>query len=193
MAVAGAVSVAMAVGVTVAGGLGDRLEEPAEPQPHFGGGGRLARVAAAEDHVLHLVAAEALGALLAHHPCDGVGDVALAAAVGSDNRGDALIEGEFRSIGERFETVNLEPLQAHAWYPNPHRKTLRVSEDWLGFNQTNRPILRTLVFTNAVETAPRFETVASVTRPSYSDKRQTAAAISWGCCPSMRLRLIRAC
>ena len=66
-------------------GVGVADQHAAEPQSHFGGRRRLSRVAAAEDDVLHLVAAQALGALLAHHPGDGVGDVALAAAVGSDD------------------------------------------------------------------------------------------------------------
>ena len=35
---------------------------------------------AAEDHVLHLAAPEGLGALFAHDPEDGVGDVGLAGA-----------------------------------------------------------------------------------------------------------------
>src|SRR5580765_7479168 len=60
--------------------LGDLLPEAAETQPHFRGGRRLARVAAAEDDVLHPLAAQALGALFAHDPRDRVGDVALAAA-----------------------------------------------------------------------------------------------------------------
>ena len=67
-----------------------RQRQAGEAEAHFGGGAGLARVAAVEDDVLHLVAAQALGALLAKHPGDGVGDVALAAAVGADNRGDAL-------------------------------------------------------------------------------------------------------
>jgi len=89
------------------------VQKAAEPQPHFGGGRRLPRVAAAEDHVFHLVAAQALRALLAHHPRDGIGDIALAAAVRTDDRGHALIEGELGPIGERFEAVDFEALQAH--------------------------------------------------------------------------------
>ena len=54
----------------------------------------LRRIAAVEDHVFHLVAAQALRALLAHHPGDGVGDVALAAAIRADDRRDALVEGQ---------------------------------------------------------------------------------------------------
>jgi hypothetical protein len=55
----------------------------------------------------HLVAAQALGALLAHHPRDRVGDVALAAPVGPDDRRDALVERELGPIGKRFEAVDL--------------------------------------------------------------------------------------
>jgi hypothetical protein len=107
------VSVGVRMAVSVEAGLGrkrraaDRLQEAAESQPHFGGGRRLACVAAAEDDVLHLVAAQALGALLAHHPRDRVGDVALAAPVGPDDRRDALVERELGPIRKRFEAVDL--------------------------------------------------------------------------------------
>ena len=103
--------------------IGDRgfLDRPwrqgqaGEAEAHFGSRARFARVAAAEDDVLHLVAAQALGALLAEHPCDGVGDVALAAAVGADNRGDAFIEGKLRAIGERLKSGDLEAFEAHTY------------------------------------------------------------------------------
>jgi hypothetical protein len=42
-----------------------RHDHVAQAEPDFGRSGRLARVGSAEDHVLHLVAAQALGALLA--------------------------------------------------------------------------------------------------------------------------------
>ena len=70
-------------------GRRDSRRHPGQLQPHFGGRRRLARVAAAEDHVLHAIAAQALGALLAEHPGQRIDDVALAAAVGPDDRGDA--------------------------------------------------------------------------------------------------------
>ena len=66
---------------------------------------RLAGVGALEDDILHLAAAEGLGALLAEHPADGVGDVALAAAVGPDDGGDAGLETEGGVVGEAFEAV----------------------------------------------------------------------------------------
>ena len=43
---------------------------------------------AAEDHVLHLGAAELAAVLLAHDPADGVGDVGFTAAVGADDGGN---------------------------------------------------------------------------------------------------------
>src|SRR6185295_17676940 len=77
---------------------GDGRRHAAEPQTDFSGRGGLARIAAAEDDVFHLVAAQTLGALLAHHPRDGVGDVALAAAVRSHDRSDATIESQFGTV-----------------------------------------------------------------------------------------------
>ena len=84
----------------------DGFQKAAESQPHFRRSRRLARVAAAEDDVFHLVSAQALGALLAHHPRDRVGDVALAAPIRTNGRRDALVEGELGSIGKRFEAVD---------------------------------------------------------------------------------------
>src|SRR5262245_31190122 len=65
----------------------------AQAQSDFSGRARLPGIAAVEDDVLHLVAAEALRTLLAKHPGDGVGHVALAASVGADDGGDAFVEG----------------------------------------------------------------------------------------------------
>ena len=67
--------------------------------------GRPARVRPLEDDVLHLPAAERLRALLAQDPPDGVGDVGLAAPIGTDHGGHAGLEMEGRGIGERLETV----------------------------------------------------------------------------------------
>src|SRR4029453_9292979 len=72
----------------------------AQPNPDLCGRRRLARVTAGEDHVLHVFAAQGLGALLAKHPGDRVDHVALAATVGTDNGRDPFIEREFGSIRE---------------------------------------------------------------------------------------------
>src|SRR5581483_1170697 len=96
MAIAVAIAIAVPIAVRAVGD--ELLVEAVELQLHFGGGGRLARVAAVEDDVLHLVAAQALGALLAHHPRDGVGNVALAAPIRADNGGHTRVERELRPI-----------------------------------------------------------------------------------------------
>ena len=74
---------------------------------------RLAQLRAGEDDVLHPPAAQALGALLAEHPGDGVGQVALAAAVGADDGGHAAAEGQPHRVDERLEPRDLETLQLH--------------------------------------------------------------------------------
>src|SRR5262249_4145265 len=86
------------------------FHEAVEAQPHLGRRRRLPRVAAAEQHVFHPLAAQALRALLSHHPRDRVGHVALAAAIRTDDGGHAMVEGELRAIGERLEAVDFETL-----------------------------------------------------------------------------------
>ncbi len=59
---------------------------------------------AGEDDVLHLAAAKGLGALLAHHPGQGVHHIGLAGAVGAHHGGDAGFEFEGRRRSERLES-----------------------------------------------------------------------------------------
>src|SRR5205085_4413199 len=61
----------------------------------------------------HLLAAQTLGGLLAQHPSNGINDVAFAAAVGPDDRGDAAVEIEFGFVGETLEAVCDEAFQDH--------------------------------------------------------------------------------
>ena len=104
---------------------GDRLHDATETETHLGRRARLARVTAVEDDVLHLLAAQALGALLAHDPRDRVGDVALAASIGTDNGRHALVEGKLRPVREGLEPVDLEFFQTHEQTP-PRRRTAHV-------------------------------------------------------------------
>ncbi len=62
----------------------------------------------AEDHVLHFRPPEGLGALLAQHPEDGVGDIRLAGAVGADNGGDIVTEADQGLIREGFEALQFQ-------------------------------------------------------------------------------------
>ena len=52
-----------------------RDDDVAETETHFRSAGGLARIGAAEDDVFHLVAAQALGALLAEYPRQRIGHV----------------------------------------------------------------------------------------------------------------------
>jgi hypothetical protein len=86
---------------------------PRQLQLHLGGAGRLPRIAAAEDDVLHPIAAQALRALLAEHPGERVHDVALAAAVRPHDGGDAVVEGQLGTVGKALEAGDFETLQPH--------------------------------------------------------------------------------
>ena len=68
---------------------GQRAVAVVDRQLHLGAAERPASRGAGEDDVLHLAAAEGLGALLAHHPGERVDDVRLARAVGPDDAGHA--------------------------------------------------------------------------------------------------------
>ena len=82
-------------------------------QRDLGAAERRAAGGAGEDDVLHLAAAQRLGALLAHHPGQRVDDVGLAGAVGTDDAGDARLELEGRRGGEGLEPAEGQALQVH--------------------------------------------------------------------------------
>ena len=67
----------------------------------------------AEDDVLHLGAPEALGALLAHDPADGVGDIGLAGAVWPHDGRDVLTEVQHRLIREALEALDFQSPKVH--------------------------------------------------------------------------------
>ena len=64
-----------------------------------------------EDDVLHLAAAQRLGALLTHHPGERVDDVGLAGPVGAHDAGDPGFELERRRGGEGLEALEREALE----------------------------------------------------------------------------------
>ena len=73
-----------------------------------------AGLGSAEDDVLHFArAAQLLGAGLAHDPADGVGDIALARAVGPDNAGNTLADGQAGLVRKAFEALDLKFFQTH--------------------------------------------------------------------------------
>ena len=62
----------------------------------------------AENNVLHLGTAQALGALFAHDPADGVGDIGLTGAVGAHDGGDVLAEVQDRLVREGLEALDFQ-------------------------------------------------------------------------------------
>src|SRR5215467_7514784 len=84
-----------------------------EDEPDLGQSNRLARSRAMEDDVFHLLSAERLGALLTEGPTDRIGDVRLAATVGTHDARDA---GEDLHLGlfcERLEALDDDLFEAH--------------------------------------------------------------------------------
>ena len=68
----------------------------------------VALLRAAEDDILHLGTAELAAVLLTHNPADGIGNVGLTAAVGTDDGGNILAEVQYRLLGKGFKTLNFQ-------------------------------------------------------------------------------------
>ena len=75
--------------------------------------GRLSGSRPAEDHILHLGAAQALHRLLAEYPLDGVADIAFSAAVRPDDHGDPVIKGQLCAVGEGLKSLHFHRFQLH--------------------------------------------------------------------------------
>ena len=90
----------------------------AEGDVHFRHADGLARRAAIEDDIFHRAAAELLGALLAQHPADRIGDVGLATAVRTDHAGHAAAEFHQRTVDKRLESLDFELLEEHPCSPS---------------------------------------------------------------------------
>ena len=78
-----------------------------EDEGHVGHAERRSLVGAGEDHVLGL-AAPKRPTLFPERPAEGVGQVALAGAVGSDDRADPPAELDDCPLGERLEALEPE-------------------------------------------------------------------------------------
>ena len=71
----------------------------------------LALVGSVEDDFLHRAAAQGLGALLAQHPGDGLGQIALAATVRPDDRRDPGREVTHHRLDEGLEAVDFQAFE----------------------------------------------------------------------------------
>ncbi|GGQ92753.1 hypothetical protein GCM10010195_55860 [Kitasatospora griseola] len=92
---------------------GQRAVGVVDGEADFGAAERGASAGPREDHVLHLAAAQRLGALFAHHPGQCVDHVGLAGAVGADHAGDAGFEAQRGRRGEGLEPAQGQALQVH--------------------------------------------------------------------------------
>jgi hypothetical protein len=84
-----------------------------EGELDLGGGRGAPAVAAGENDILHGRAAHGRGALFAQDPHDGVGDIALAAAVGPDDHRDTGFEEQLGLPRERLEALHAQRAQVH--------------------------------------------------------------------------------
>jgi hypothetical protein len=75
-------------------------------------------IGAIEDHVFHVAASQQFRALFPHRPPYGVNDIALSAAIGSDNGTDAHWKRDFESLQEGFETEQADFLDLHENLPS---------------------------------------------------------------------------
>jgi hypothetical protein len=87
-----------------------------EGQLHLGQAHGLARGRAVEDQVLHAVAAEGPGALLAQCPPHRVRQVGLAAAVRTDDSGNPRQDLHLGPLAERLEAVQHDRLETHGTF-----------------------------------------------------------------------------
>jgi hypothetical protein len=79
----------------------------------FGHSDRRRPLGAIEDNVLHFLAAQGFDALFAHHPTNGVNNIALPATVGTDDAGNAVGEIQHRLLTESLKASNFKSFQFH--------------------------------------------------------------------------------
>ena len=78
-----------------------------------GRGERPSLFCAVEDDVFHLGAAQCARALFAQHPAYGIGNIALAAAVGADDRGHPRRQLQGYLIRKGFESLDVNLFKTH--------------------------------------------------------------------------------
>ena len=88
--------------------VGKHMRGIIERERHFAERLALARLCSAENDVLHTRTAHRLCRLFTEHPANGIGNVALAAAVRPDDAGHAVIEFDFGFVRKGLETVEFD-------------------------------------------------------------------------------------
>ncbi len=82
-------------------------------QPDFRDIARGAAAGTGEDDVLHAGGAHVLVGVLAHDPAHGLDEIGLAAAVRTDDAGEARLDLEFHGVAETLEPGQFQPLELH--------------------------------------------------------------------------------
>ena len=127
-------ALAVAVQAPEDGDLGNTEAQAAlavvQDQLHLGVAARLTAGRAAEDDVLHRLAAHRSRRLLAERPQHRVGDVGLPGPVGADDDAHARPELELGPVGERLEALDRDRLQIHAAASSPPRAPPSPSVTW---------------------------------------------------------------
>ena len=120
---------------------GQHMVRVIEHQRDLGDTHRLARRRAREDDILHGLAAQLLGALLAQDPQNRVRDVRFSRAVWTDDDGQARLKRHMGAVGKRLEPFEREGLEIHGssltrascsesrrWWCNPCGRALRARQ-----------------------------------------------------------------
>ena len=81
---------------------------------------RLPVLCPGEDDILHIGATQRFGALFPEHPPHRIRDIALAAAVRSDDSHDSAVKFQRRLVRKGFESVGFDLFQIHSDYPVPY-------------------------------------------------------------------------
>jgi len=92
---------------------GRRARLVVDEDRHLGHVARRARGGAVEDHVVHGGRAHAFVRGLAHHPAQSFEQVGLAAAVGADHAGQALLDYQLGRLDEGLEAHEPEAVDVH--------------------------------------------------------------------------------
>ena len=79
---------------------------------HVGHAQGLALTGARENHVFHAGSAQGFGGLFSQHPSDGIAEVGLAAAIRSDDGGDALtVESQLGALAKGFKSLQFDAFE----------------------------------------------------------------------------------
>ncbi len=114
-------------------------------------GERTAGLGAVKNNISHLSAAERLGGLLSQNPADGIGYVGFAAAVGTDNSGDARREVQACLICKGFETEYCQILQIHVRMKKPKAFQVKLKTPASGLKLFTEKMQKPRLFTGLCE------------------------------------------